>query len=62
MSCNNSQNLSAVREVVSAGFNTTVFPHAKAGAIFQASMRRGKFHGIICAQTPKGLGRLPGKA
>ena len=62
MSCSNSQNFRAVKEVVSAGFSTTVFPHAKAGAIFQASMRRGKFQGIICAHTPKGWGLFPGKA
>ena len=37
----------AVSDVVSAGFNTTVFPVASAGAIFQASISRGKFQGII---------------
>ena len=37
----------AVSGVVSAGFNTTVFPVAKAGAIFQASINNGKFQGII---------------
>jgi hypothetical protein len=37
----------AVSEVYSAGFRTTVFPAASAGAIFHASIRSGKFHGMI---------------
>mmetsp|Transcript_26557 Transcript_26557/g.52992 ORF Transcript_26557/g.52992 Transcript_26557/m.52992 type:complete len:215 (+) Transcript_26557:267-911(+) len=37
-----------------AGLRTTVFPMAKAGAIFQASISRGKFQGTICAMTPRG--------
>ena len=37
----------AVSEVVSAGLRTTVFPVARAGAIFQASISKGKFQGII---------------
>ena len=37
---------SAVSGVVLAGFRTTVFPAASAGAIFQASISSGKFHGI----------------
>ncbi|CAB4964620.1 unannotated protein [freshwater metagenome] len=41
-----SANASAVRDVVSAGFRTTVLPAASAGAIFQASMRSGKFQGM----------------
>ena len=36
---------SAVSGVVSAGFNTAVFPHAKAGASFHAAISSGKFHG-----------------
>ena len=43
---------SAVSEVYSAGFSTTVFPIASAGAIFQASISSGKFHGMIWPQTP----------
>ena len=35
-----------------AGFITTVLPAASAGAIFQASMSVGKFHGMICPHTP----------
>ena len=46
---------SAVKEVNSAGFNTTVLPHAIAGAIFQESISNGKFHGIICPTTPIGF-------
>ena len=42
----------AERRVQGAGFSTTVFPMASAGATFQASMRRGKFHGMICPTTP----------
>jgi hypothetical protein len=29
-----------------------VFPVARAGPIFQAAIKIGKFHGMICAQTP----------
>jgi hypothetical protein len=53
-SWHSSANRSAVSEVNSAGFSTTVFPVAMAGAIFQASMRSGKFHGMICPTTPTG--------
>ena len=35
-----------------AGFSTTVFPAASAGAIFQASISSGKFHGMTWATTP----------
>ncbi len=51
---------SAVSGVYSAGFRTTVLPAASAGAIFQASMSSGKFHGMICPQTP--TGRVPGNS
>jgi hypothetical protein len=44
----------AVSEVYSAGFRTTVLPMASAGATFQASIRSGKFQGMICPQTPSG--------
>ena len=47
-------NLSAVMEVVSAGLMTTVFPVARAGAIFHASISSGKFHGITWPTTPSG--------
>ena len=61
-SSSNSANFSAVSGVVSAGFNTTVLPQAKAGAIFQAAIKSGKFHGITCPTTPSDFGFLPGKA
>jgi hypothetical protein len=43
-----------VSGVCSAGFSTTVFPQASAGAIFQAAMSSGKFHGTIAPTTPTG--------
>ncbi len=46
-SMHTSAKASAVSGVNSAGFSTTVFPAASAGAIFQASIRSGKFHGMI---------------
>ncbi len=57
-----SQKSSAVSGVVSAGFSTTVFPAASAGAIFQASISSGKFHGMIWPQTPSGFGERFGNA
>ena len=47
-------NSSAVSGVSSAGFRTTVFPAARAGAIFQLAMVSGKFHGTIRPTTPSG--------
>ena len=55
-----SQKRSAVSGVVSAGLRTTVFPR-RAGAIFQESMRSGKFQGMICPATPSGRGRGSGR-
>ncbi len=46
-SVHSSAKRSAVSEVNSAGLSTTVFPIANAGATFHASMRSGKFHGMI---------------
>ena len=57
-----SANRSAVSGVVSAGFSTTVLPAARAGAIFQASIRSGKFQGMICPQTLTGRGDRLGNA
>ena len=51
---------SAVKGVNSAGFSTSVLPAASAGAIFQASISSGKFHGMICPQTPTGF--VPGNS
>ncbi len=41
-----SANTSAEIDVNSAGLRTTVLPAAKAGAIFHASINKGKFQGI----------------
>jgi hypothetical protein len=57
-----SQKSSAVSGVVSAGFSTTVLPAASAGAIFHASMRSGKFQGMIWPATPSGRGSRFGNA
>src|SRR5215813_7210578 len=57
-----SQKSSADSGVVSAGLSTTVLPAASAGAIFQASISSGKFHGMIWPATPSGFGRRLGKA
>ena len=48
--------------VEDAGLSTTVLPAASAGAIFQASISSGKFHGMTCAATPSGRGLRPGNA
>ncbi len=53
---------SALSGVVSAGFSTTVFPAASAGAIFQASISSGKFQGMIWPATPSGFGFRLGNA
>ena len=45
---------SAVMEVNDAGLRTDVLPAARAGAIFQAAMMNGKFHGITPVHTPWG--------
>ena len=50
----NSPNLIAVNGVYSAGFKTTVFPAAKAGAKPQPAIGIGKFHGTITPTTPSG--------
>ena len=52
----------AVSGVVSAGFKTTVFPQASAGATFHATINNGKFHGMICPATPTGETFFPGNA
>ena len=54
VSWHSSANSRAVNGVNSAGFSTTVFPVASAGAIFHANMRSGKFHGMIWPATPTG--------
>ena len=42
----------------SAGFSTTVLPHASAGATFHDSIISGKFHGAMAATTPAGSNRV----
>ncbi len=54
--------MSELSGVVSAGLITTVLPAASAGAIFQASMSSGKFHGITWAATPSARGFGPSPA
>lgn len=44
----------AESRVHGAGLITTVLPIANAGAIFQASINSGKFHGMIWPTTPTG--------
>ena len=44
----------AVAGTRSAGLKTTQFPYARAGAIFQAGIAIGKFHGVINPTTPSG--------
>lgn len=50
----NSTSRTVVIGVCSAGLTITVFPQARAGAIFQLAIMRGKFHGVISAHTPTG--------
>src|SRR4029450_757885 len=42
----------------SAGFRTTVFPKARAGATFQLASISGKFQGEMAAATPAGSWRV----
>src|SRR5690554_854135 len=49
-----SPNKKAVIGVTSLGFATTVFPAARAGAIFQLNKYSGRFQGEIHPTTPKG--------
>ncbi|MNN77548.1 hypothetical protein D3C81_1940200 [compost metagenome] len=51
-SCRMAIRASAVAGVGPAGLMTTVLPKAMAGAIFQAGMAMGKFHGVIRPKTP----------
>ena len=41
---------------------TIVQPAAKAGAIFQAAIKNGKFQGIICPTTPIGSRKINDKS
>ncbi len=67
MSCRVMMSVSAQAEagVRFAGFQTTALPKASAGAIFQAGVATGKFHGLMIATTPTGSRRtsisMPGR-
>ena len=50
----NSPAAKAERGVSSAGLMTTVQPAAKAGATLRVIMAKGKFQGVMAAQTPMG--------
>ena len=58
----NSASLSAVKLVCSAGLTMTELPVASAGAIFQAIMSSGKFHGRTQPTTPTGSRTITDKA
>ena len=47
-------NSSAEHGVSLAGFSTSVLPAESAGPIFHTAIMSGKFHGMICPQTPIG--------
>src|SRR3546814_20405721 len=49
-----SPNIVAVLGMTSDGFATTVLPAVSYGAIFQANRFRGRLHGEIVANTPRG--------
>ena len=46
--------LGQVNVTAGVGFATTVFPAARAGAIFQLNKYRGRFHGEMQPTTPSG--------
>src|SRR3990172_187180 len=50
-----STSLRAVMGACEAGFKITVFPQARARAVFQAGMAIGKFQGVIMETTPRGI-------
>jgi hypothetical protein len=47
-------NINRLNGVLEAGLITVQFPAPIAGAIFQAAINSGKFHGMICPTTPNG--------
>ena len=48
-------NASAVAGVYSAGFQTTAFPHRRAGIKYQEGTATGKFPAVMIAATPTGI-------
>jgi hypothetical protein len=53
-----SPSLSALSGVCSAGLRMVAQPVASTGASFHAAISRGKFQGMIWAQTPTGSRRV----
>src|SRR5579871_4059397 len=53
--CNASTMRQELRGAADAGFTTSVLPQMSAGAIFQAGIALGKFHGVTRPITPIGL-------
>ena len=53
-SSNTSTSFTADKGVAEAGLNMRALPQMSAGAIFQAGIAMGKFHGVMMATTPKG--------
>src|SRR5687767_5104488 len=51
-SCAILPSINAVKGESDAGFSTTLFPDARAGATFQQAIGNGKFQGTIAATTP----------
>ena len=52
-----SMSLSAVADVNSAGFITSVLPAARAGAALRENSSKGAFHGTMPTHTPSGSWR-----
>ena len=48
-------NASAVAGVYSAGFQTTAFPHSRAGTRYQEGTATGKLPAVTIAATPTGV-------
>ena len=53
-SSNTSVSFTAHSGVLDAGLNTMALPQISAGAIFQAGIAMGKFHGVMMPTTPSG--------
>ena len=53
-SSNTSVSFTAHSGVLDAGLKMMALPQISAGAIFQAGMAMGKFHGVMMPTTPRG--------
>ncbi len=51
-------NASAVAGVYSAGFHTIVFPHTRAGTMYQEGTATGKFPAVTIAAAPTGMRKV----